>query len=59
MKRSYHLLSILAFLAGFFSMHKLHALTAEQWLGLPTNPSVLTLQREGIAKRAAINPRNI
>lgn len=26
------------------------ALTAEQWLGLPSNPSVLTVQREGIAK---------
>jgi hypothetical protein len=30
-----------------------HAITSEQWTGLPANPSLLTLQREGIAKRAA------
>ena len=29
-----------------------HAITSEQWTGLPANPSLLTLQREGIAKRA-------
>ena len=29
-----------------------HAFTAEQWLALPANPAVLTLQREGIAKRS-------
>ncbi len=30
----------------------LQAQTAETWLGLPLNPSVLTLQKEGVAKRA-------
>jgi hypothetical protein len=28
------------------------ALTAETWIGLPTNPSVITVQKDGIAKRA-------
>jgi len=28
------------------------ALTSEQWTGLPANPSIITVQKDGIAKRA-------
>ena len=51
MKHSARLLSLLAFLATVFPMPSARALTAEQWTGLPTNPSALSVQREGIAKR--------
>jgi hypothetical protein len=38
--------------AALITCQAAYALTAENWLNLRQNPSVLTLQREGIAKRA-------
>jgi hypothetical protein len=38
--------------AALITCQSAYALTAENWLNLRQNPSVLTLQREGIAKRA-------
>jgi hypothetical protein len=35
-----------------FSASSVLALTSETWTGLPTNPSVITVQKDGIAKRA-------
>ncbi len=39
-------------IAAVLLVPSVHAFTAEQWLGLPASPTVITLQRAGIAKRA-------
>ena len=41
-----------ASIAAVLLVPSVHAFTAEQWLGLPASPSVISLQRAGIAKRA-------
>ncbi len=51
MKSSYRFQRLLS-LASLLFAPALSAQTAQYWNGLPLNPSVLTVQREGIAKRA-------
>jgi hypothetical protein len=51
MKSATRILLLAAAISAFLAPAA-RALTAETWLGLPQNPSVITLQREGIAKRA-------